>query len=107
MYRYVFVEIHAIPVDKISSETESIVPILGLKSTYAVDYYHKTSAIYFVDDSKDILYRVGPDGSQMMPVITTGLDRPQGIAVDWVAENLYWTDAGTKLIEVCVYFVYK
>ena len=47
------------------------------------------------------IYRVQQDGSQLVPVITTGLERPQGIAVDWVAGNLYWTDAGTKSIEVC------
>ena len=24
-----------------------------------------------------------------------------GLAVDWVARNLYWTDTGTDRIEVC------
>ena len=33
-------------------------------------------------------------------MLDTDIDRPEGIAVDWVAQNLYWTDCGTKRIEV-------
>ncbi|KAL0158186.1 hypothetical protein M9458_046262, partial [Cirrhinus mrigala] len=29
-----------------------------------------------------------------------GLKMPRGIAVDWVAGNLYWTDSGRDVIEV-------
>jgi len=33
-------------------------------------------------------------------VVTTELSNPDGLAVDWVARNLYWTDSGTDRIEV-------
>lgn len=33
-------------------------------------------------------------------IIRTGVDHPDGIAVDWIARNLYWTDTGTDRIEV-------
>lgn len=33
-------------------------------------------------------------------VILTGVYHPDGIAVDWIARNLYWTDTGTDRIEV-------
>ena len=33
-------------------------------------------------------------------VISTEVDHPDGIAVDWIARNLYWTDTGTDRIEV-------
>lgn len=33
-------------------------------------------------------------------VINESLINPDGIAVDWIARNLYWTDQGTKRIEV-------
>ncbi|CAL4228679.1 unnamed protein product, partial [Meganyctiphanes norvegica] len=35
-------------------------------------------------------------------VISGGFNTPDGLAVDWVANNLYWTDAGRKVIEVAM-----
>lgn len=34
------------------------------------------------------------------PIITTEVDQPDGVAVDWIARNLYWTDTGSDRIEV-------
>lgn len=28
------------------------------------------------------------------------IEHPDGIAIDWIAQNLYWTDTGTDRIEV-------
>ncbi len=33
-------------------------------------------------------------------VISAGLESPSGLAVDWVTQKLYWTDAGLDRIEV-------
>lgn len=33
-------------------------------------------------------------------VINESLINPDGVAVDWIARNLYWIDQGTKRIEV-------
>ena len=33
-------------------------------------------------------------------IIDSEIDRPDGVAVDWVARNIYWTDTGTDRIEV-------
>ena len=30
------------------------------------------------------------------------VDHPDGIAVDWVGRNLFWTDSGTDRIEVSI-----
>lgn len=34
------------------------------------------------------------------PLQIPSLKVPRGIAVDWVASNLYWTDSGRDVIEV-------
>lgn len=33
-------------------------------------------------------------------VVQEEVKHPEGIAVDWVGRNLYWTDTGTDRIEV-------
>ena len=33
-------------------------------------------------------------------VVDSEIDRPDGVAIDWVARNIYWTDTGTDRIEV-------
>ena len=36
----------------------------------------------------------------METLISTNLATADGIAVDWIARNLYWTDTGRNVIEV-------
>ena len=33
-------------------------------------------------------------------LVSTEVNHPDGIAVDWIGRNLYWTDTGTDRIEV-------
>lgn len=44
--------------------------------------------------------RADLDGSNMETIIGQGLKRTDGLSVDWVARNLYWTDTGRNTIEV-------
>lgn len=39
--------------------------------------------------------------SRSMPrMCCVGLGSPEGVAVDWISKNLYWTDSGTDRIDV-------
>lgn len=43
----------------------------------------------------------GPDPfPPFCPSQISGLKMPRGIAIDWVAGNIYWTDSGRDVIEV-------
>jgi len=40
------------------------------------------------------------NGSNQEVVISNEIYHPDGVAVDWVARNIYWSDTGTDRIEV-------
>lgn len=39
-------------------------------------------------------------GSDQQDVIVSEIQDPDGIALDWISRNIYWTDTGTDRIEV-------
>ena len=40
------------------------------------------------------------NGSASETIIEFGVIYPEGMAVDWVAHNIYWVDSGSTRIEV-------
>ena len=92
---------------------EAMVPIAGkghkiLHMDYLFDDGSKKSWIYWVDfevDGHNGIYRIRPDGSEQQHVIKDGIGKSgiRGIAVDWVAKNMYFSNAfpHETYIEVC------
>lgn len=39
--------------------------------------------------------------SETKVIINTGLDTPNGLGVDWIANNIYWTDNDFKVLIIC------
>ena len=46
------------------------------------------------------IVRSFPNGSNLEVLAKYNVTNPDGIAIDWIGRNLYWTDAGTNRIEV-------
>ncbi|XP_066268020.1 low-density lipoprotein receptor-related protein 6-like isoform X1 [Branchiostoma lanceolatum] len=80
--------------------TDVALRIDDVKHAIAIDYDVVDGFVYWTDDENKAIRRAKLDGTDGEYLITTEVDRPDGIAVDWVARNLYWTDTGTKRIEV-------
>lgn len=40
------------------------------------------------------------NGSDMERVVDLGLESPEGLALDWIAHNLYWSDTNMRRIEM-------
>ena len=57
------------------------------------------SKVYWSDWGTDKIQRADLDGSNVEDLVTSGLDGPDGLAVDAAAGKLYWTDAGTAKIQ--------
>ena len=47
-----------------------------------------------------MIRRANYDGSQTEIFLSADMSFPEGLAVDWVARNLYWTDSGKRTLEV-------
>ena len=56
--------------------------------------------IFYADDRTNTIGQISRVGTLKKDIINTGIRRPQGLAVDWVAENMFWTDSGSNVIEV-------
>lgn len=47
-----------------------------------------------------VIQRAKMNGSNQSVIISNEVFHPDGVAIDWAARNLYWTDTGTDRIEV-------
>ncbi|XP_047035510.1 prolow-density lipoprotein receptor-related protein 1-like, partial [Helicoverpa zea] len=81
--------------------------ISSLKNTIALDWRRDPASgllqLYWTDVVDDNIYRgtiVGGALSGIEPVVRQGLSTAEGLAVDWVAGNLYWVESSLHQIEV-------
>uniref|UniRef100_A0A8C6YMZ9 EGF-like domain-containing protein n=1 Tax=Nothoprocta perdicaria TaxID=30464 RepID=A0A8C6YMZ9_NOTPE len=68
----------------------------GLRNTIALDFHLNQSSLYWTDVVEDKIYR----GKLFEVVIQYGLATPEGLAVDWIAGNIYWVESNLDQIEV-------
>ncbi|XP_028967382.1 low-density lipoprotein receptor-related protein 2 [Galendromus occidentalis] len=61
--------------------------------------YMKNNTIYWFDMNAKKIFKL-MKGKELTTVISSGLDLIEGLAVDWIASNLYWVDSKLKTIEV-------
>ncbi|RXN22124.1 pro-epidermal growth factor-like protein [Labeo rohita] len=67
-------------------------------SIIAVDYDPVQEQVYFADKGLKRIERASLNGGFREMLFSTGLDSPEGLAVDWVHRKLYWTDRGFSTI---------
>ncbi|KAG9352113.1 hypothetical protein JZ751_020526 [Albula glossodonta] len=66
----------------------------------ALDFHHSQELVFWSDVTLDRIMKANLNGSNVEEVVSTGLESPGGLAIDWIHDKLYWTDSGTSRIEV-------
>uniref|UniRef100_UPI00398F7E25 low-density lipoprotein receptor-related protein 8 isoform X2 n=1 Tax=Pristiophorus japonicus TaxID=55135 RepID=UPI00398F7E25 len=75
-----------------------------LKNVVALDVDVETNRIYWIDLYYKEIYSApldkASDPSQHIQLIEHDLHTPECLAIDWVHQNIYWTDSGTRSISM-------
>ncbi|KAJ9584470.1 hypothetical protein L9F63_021195, partial [Diploptera punctata] len=74
--------------------------IMDLSKPAALDYDVKTQYIYYSDVTRYTIERQKIGGSKRSTVFNKGIKNCEGLAVDWMGRNIYWTDQGLGAIGV-------
>ena len=59
---------------------------------FAVDFHYTKGFIFWTDVNLEKIKRIRVSTGEVKDVISFGLKKPEGLAVDWIAGKLYWTD---------------
>ncbi|XP_073514999.1 low-density lipoprotein receptor-related protein 4 isoform X1 [Phyllobates terribilis] len=72
----------------------------NLENAIALDFHHQHELVFWSDVTLDRIMSANLNGSNVQEVVSTGLESPGGLAIDWIHDKLFWTDSGTSRIEV-------
>ncbi|XP_054719022.1 low-density lipoprotein receptor-related protein 8-like [Uloborus diversus] len=87
---------------KISLEdSEYTLAVSGLRSAVAVDFDYYKNLLVWTDVLEEKIYSAPLDtGYPLTEVVHDQIQTPDGVAVDWIYHNIYWTDTGRNTISV-------
>ncbi|KAL1506053.1 hypothetical protein ABEB36_005485 [Hypothenemus hampei] len=72
-----------------------------MQNAVDVDFHYKKKLIFYSDIGRNVIKSVNMyNWSDVRLVVGDNLSSPEGIAVDWLSNNIYWTNTGHKKIEV-------
>jgi low density lipoprotein receptor-related protein 5/6 len=72
-----------------------------VRSAISIDYDPVEDFIYWSDEEQHAIKRSRQDGTSITDIVSSEIKQPDGLAVDYIARNLYWADSGSDRIEVC------
>ncbi|KHN76991.1 Low-density lipoprotein receptor-related protein 1 [Toxocara canis] len=61
----------------------------GVQKVAMIDFDYKEKRLYYVDIGSNVIERINLDGTSLQRIQDFEVDGVEGIAVDWVARNLY------------------
>lgn len=82
-----------------TSNEDKPIPIPGIVEANVIDLHINQSRVFWTDLDTRRISRAFINGSLSEVIIDVGVTYPDGLVVDWVADNIYWTDAFLQHIE--------
>ncbi|VVD03450.1 unnamed protein product, partial [Leptidea sinapis] len=77
------------------------IPVKEMKSSIALDFHWDNKLIFYTDVKLNQIRTLDMENmTQSKTIVNSSLETPNGLAVDWIANNLYWTDNEYKVVEV-------
>lgn len=84
-----------------------LAPIPRISFATKIDYHHRYDLLFYADTDKGEITRIKRDGTNRQIIVnqtdlfdTNGGDWLGGMAVDWIADHIYWCDEKRNIIEV-------
>ncbi|KAK8724240.1 hypothetical protein OTU49_011302, partial [Cherax quadricarinatus] len=88
------------PVTENGANLDFLTPISKVGTASCLDFHAQLDLLVWADGNLGTVTSIQRDGTNRH-VVVEGADAVQGIAVDWVANNLYWTNTQDDVIEMC------
>ena len=82
-----------------NSRNESVIIDHLNDAINAVDFLFAEGIIFWADVNLKKIKRIRVSTGEVEDVISVGLKKPEGLAVDWIARKLYWTDCRDAELE--------
>ncbi|KAG8234142.1 hypothetical protein J437_LFUL007508, partial [Ladona fulva] len=102
---------NSIEVAELDGRNRKVLVWSGLESPQSITLYYDQGLMFWADWGEVArIEQSDMDGknrgidmenmSQTHVLVSANLTTPDGLAVDWIANNIYWTDTGRKVLEV-------
>ncbi|XP_014224711.1 low-density lipoprotein receptor-related protein 4-like isoform X3 [Trichogramma pretiosum] len=77
-------------------------PVKHVYNAFSVDFHWEKKLIFYTDVDVKVIRRINMSDFSDVKVVTWGspASSPFRLAVDWIADNIYWTDMKHRMIEV-------
>ncbi|ESO82183.1 hypothetical protein LOTGIDRAFT_170220 [Lottia gigantea] len=105
-----FASMHAvrgIPVEESDTySVDAIQPIIGPsrgrngRNYVAVDYIAENETVFFSDVRNLVIYQGKLGDSDPVPLVVNSIRTVEGLSVDWMSKNLYFTDYAQRTVSV-------
>ncbi|XP_060532386.1 sortilin-related receptor-like isoform X2 [Cylas formicarius] len=96
-----FAQRESISTYNLVTKSLEVLPLYNLKNVIAVDYDLKNNCVYWADISSDTVSRqCFTSGGKPEVLVSNDLASIEGMAFDWISENLYFVDGVRAKIEL-------